>query len=176
MGSCLKPPKAPPFILNSHFHQVFLFIQNKEVKTKWHFNRTARKAPARNYQHFPLSLWKQQHGPSEHRHCSLPGSHWVSFDRHGERSDFDEEMFPLCASVQRRLDTHVRCPSVSMHRLMHMSFQTWSCHEWCPSVYLHFLMISSQWEIALIKITALTSQVRSDFYISWWWKICWDKL
>lgn len=147
MGSRLKPPKAPPFILNSHFHQVFLFIQNKEVKTKWHFNRTARKAPARNYQHFPLSLWKQQHGPSEHRHYSLPGSHWVSFDRHGERSDFDEEMFPLCASVQRRLNpTECWCARMCGARV-------WACTDWCT---------------CLFKLGPVMNDARLFICIFWW--------
>lgn len=51
MGSCLKTfPEA--FILNSHFHLVFLFIPNKELKTKWHFHKRATEAQARNYEHF----------------------------------------------------------------------------------------------------------------------------
>lgn len=49
-GFMYETPQAPPFIINSHFHLVLLFIQKKELKTKRSCHGTGKKTKKNNNQ------------------------------------------------------------------------------------------------------------------------------
>lgn len=103
----------------------FCLQKTKKLKQNGIFNRAARKTLAQKLQtSSDLIVKAVRSGFFRAPMLLFPRIPLGFLDRRGKRSDFDAEMFPLCASVQRRLNStecllgmHVQCLSVRIHRL-----------------------------------------------------------
>ena len=123
MGLCLKTlPEArqrgSTIYPNPHFHLVFLFTQNKELKTKWHFHKTERKATARLYER---SASHSEPGPSPEGSRTAPPLHPTGFLWQKWRG---ATLRRKCLKVHRTLRCmNVQYASVRMHMFEQAVFE-----------------------------------------------------
>lgn len=136
MGLCLKTlPEAQQLgstiYLNPHFHLVLLFIQNKELKTKWHHHETARKAMARSSERSASHCksqaadWALPEGAAIKLSQDPAGFPWQKWR---EEWLWGGSVWPLWASVQRQQKLHgvflyVEFARARMHMFEHAVFE-----------------------------------------------------